>query len=149
MLTRSLMRRRGKVLIAAPAAPTARNHHALVGAREVVHQLARLFVKERCADWHLQHNVFAIAARTVRSLAVPSAVGLVLRIESEVHQRVVALARFHNYIAAMAAVPARGTAARHELLAAEGHAPITTVTGFYPDSCLIDKHFYYLVYRIA
>jgi hypothetical protein len=60
-------------------------------------------------------------------------------------ERIVALARFHDYIAAVAAVPARRTAARHKLLAAESHAPITTVTGFYPDSCFIDKHFYCLV----
>jgi hypothetical protein len=80
---------------------------------------------------------------------MPSALRLVLGIEAEVHQCIVALARFHHDIAAASAVSTGGAAARHKFLTAKSHAPITTVTGFYPDSCFIDKHFYCLVYRIA
>ena len=59
------------------------------------------------------------------------ALGFVFGIEAEVHQRVVALAGFHDDIAAAAAVAAGRAAARHELLAPEGHAAVAAVAGLH------------------
>src|SRR5208282_1012235 len=69
-----------------------------------------------------------------------SALGLVFWIETEMHERVVALARLHDDVSALAAVAARRTAARNELLPPEGHAAISAVAGLYLNFCLIDKH---------
>ena len=69
-----------------------------------------------------------------------SALRLVFGIEAEVHQRVVALAGLHDDVAALAAVAARGAAARDELLPAEGHAAVAAVAGFDPDFGFVDEH---------
>ena len=69
-----------------------------------------------------------------------SALRLVFRIEAEVHQRVVALARFHDDVAALAAVAARRAAARHILLPAEGHAAVAAVARLDPNFGLVDEH---------
>jgi hypothetical protein len=76
---------------------------------------------------------------------VASALSLVFGIEPEVHQRIVALARFHDDIAAASAISAGGATAWNKFFTAEGHAAVTTVTGFYPDSRFINKHFSCLV----
>ncbi len=69
-----------------------------------------------------------------------AALGLVLGVVAEMDQRIVALRGFHDDVAAPAAVAARGTAARNELLSPEGHATIAAVTGFDANFCFIDKH---------
>jgi hypothetical protein len=55
-------------------------------------------------------------------------------------QRVVALRRFHDYVAAPPAIAARRPSAGHKLLSPESHAAIAAVAGLYTDFCLIDKH---------
>src|SRR5690242_14085693 len=114
MFARSLMRWRGEVLVAASAAAAARNHDPLIRPGKVVHQLAGLIVKERSAHRHLQHQIFAFTPGAVRALAVPAALRFVLGIEPEVNQRIVALARLHDYVAAAPAIAARWAAARHK-----------------------------------
>ena len=94
------------MLLAASAAPAARNDDALVGLREVVHQLAGLVVVDDGAHRNLQHDALALAAGPVGAFAVTAALRLVLGIEAEVDQRVVALAGFHDDIAAASAVAA-------------------------------------------
>lgn len=74
-----------------------------------------------------------------------AALGLVLGVVTEVEQRVMALGRFHNNVATAATIAARGTASRNKLFAAEGHAAITTVTGFYADFRFINKHCFHSV----
>jgi hypothetical protein len=56
-----------------------------------------------------------------------------------VDERVVALAGFHDDVAAAAAIAAGRTAARDELLAAEGHAAIAAVTGFHTNFGFVDE----------
>ena len=80
MFARRLVRRRGKVLIAAPAPATMRDDHALIRLLKVMNQLASLIVVDSSPDWHLQHNLVARAARAVRALAVPPSLTLVLRV---------------------------------------------------------------------
>jgi len=52
----------------------------------------------------------------------------------------VALAGFHDDVAAAAAVAARGAASRDELLAAEGEASVAAVAGFHADIGFVNKH---------
>src|SRR5580692_3777000 len=56
------------------------------------------------------------------------------------HQRVVALAGFHDDIAALAAVAARRAAARNIFLATKGHATVAAVAGFHPNFSFVDEH---------
>jgi len=69
-----------------------------------------------------------------------SALGFVLGIETEVDERVVTLARFHDDVAALAAVTAGRPPARDEFFAAERHAAIASVACFHNNLCFIDKH---------
>src|SRR5205085_9687178 len=89
---------------------------------------------------HLQHDAFAFAAGAVGAFAVAAALGGVFRIKAEVHQRIVALAGFHDDIAATAAIAAAGAAARDKLLPAKGHAAVAAVAGSNADFGFIDEH---------
>jgi hypothetical protein len=71
---------------------------------------------------------------------VASAFTFVFRVEPEVHQSIVAFARFHDNVATTTAVTAGRPAARHELLPTKCHTPIAAVTGLDPDNCLIYEH---------
>ena len=88
----------------------------------------------------LRTDVLAIASGLVGTFAVTSALGVVFGIEAEVDERVVALAGFHEDVAALAAVAAGGSAARDKLLAAEGHAAIAAVAGLDSNFRFIDEH---------
>ena len=59
-----------------------------------------------------------------------AALGFVFRIEAEMHERIVALARFHDHVAALAAVAAGRTAARNELLPPEGQTALPPSPAF-------------------
>src|SRR5208337_3871646 len=107
VLAGSLMGRSGEAGVAATAASAARHNDALVGMREVVHQLACDLVVNDRADRHFQHDAFALASGLVGALAVASALSLVFGIEAEVHQRVVALAGLHDDVATASAIAAR------------------------------------------
>ncbi len=128
------------MLIPASTAPTLRNHDRLIRPRKVVDQLARQIVVQQRAHRHLQGRHFARIARAVRSQPMSAPLRLVLRVEPEMHQRIVAQRRRHQDVAAMPPVPARRSAARNKLLPPEGHAPVPTIARFDPDSCFIDKH---------
>ena len=69
-----------------------------------------------------------------------SALGLVLRIEAEVDQRVVGEQGRHQDIAAVATVAARRPAPGNELFPAKGHAAIAAVSGLDAYFGLIDEH---------
>jgi hypothetical protein len=51
-----------------------------------------------------------------------------------------ALAGFHDDVAAAAAVAARRPAARHEFFATEGEAAIAAVASFDPDFGFVNEH---------
>ena len=140
MLPRSLVSGGGEACISPSAAPAAGDDDAIVGVREVVHLLSGFVVVQDRAYRNFQQNVHALAAGAVGAFAVASALRFVFGIEAEVHQRVVAFAGLHDDVAALAAVAARGAAARNELLPAEGHAAVAAVAGFDPNFCLVDKH---------
>ena len=69
-----------------------------------------------------------------------AALRLVLRVIAEVDQRVVAIGRLHDYVAATSAVAARRPAPGHKLLPPEGHAAVAAVAGLYANFCFINEH---------
>ena len=103
-------------------------------------QLAGLQIVERCAHRHSQRNGVAVEAGAVGTHAVLAALRLVLRVVAEVDEGVMALRADHDHVAASAAVAARGSAAGHELLPAEGHATVAAVAGLDANLSLIDEH---------
>ena len=140
VLARGLVNGGGEVLVAAAAATTLGDDYAFVGLGKVVNKLAGFLVVEGGADGDLEGDGFSVEAGAVGSQAVLAALGLVLRVVAEVDEGVVALRGDHDDVAAATAVAAGGTAAGHELFAAEGHAAVAAVAGFYFDSCFIDEH---------
>src|SRR5262249_24578210 len=101
---------------------------------------ARFGVINDRSDRDFQQNIFALAPGFVRPFAVSSAFTLVLGIEAEVDQRVMALAGFHDNVAALAAISAGRASARNKLLAAEGDATIAAVAGFYSNCGFVNEH---------
>ena len=141
VLARSLMGRGGEAGVAAPAAPAVGDDDALVGAGEVPDFLAGFFVVDDRAYRDFQSDVDALAAGFVGAFAVASAFGFVFGIEAEMDERVVALAGFHDDVATLAAVTARGAAAGNELLPAKGETAVAAVAGFHSDCGFVDEHF--------
>src|ERR1700756_3190415 len=105
MLSRRLMHGGGKARVAAAASPATGNYETLVRLREFEHFFSGLVVVNNCSDGNLQNHVATVASGLVRTFAVASAFRAVFGIETEMHQRVVTLAGFHDHIAAFAAVP--------------------------------------------
>src|SRR5438874_980829 len=68
--------------------------------------LSCLLVVDDCSHGNLEQDVCAFPASLVGAFAVTSALGFVFRIEAEVNQSVVALAGFHDDVAALAAIAA-------------------------------------------
>src|SRR5215469_9069572 len=101
MLARSLMRARREVLIAPPAASALRDDDRLTWPRKVGYQLARLVVIQQRAYRDLKRRVLAGDSRAVRPQPVSPALRLMLRVESEVDQGVVAQRRAHADVAAV------------------------------------------------
>jgi CBS domain-containing protein len=140
MFARSLMGRGGEAGIAPAAATSVSDDDALVGLGEVPDFIACLFVVNDGTDGDFQNDVDAFAAGAVRAFAVASALGLLFGIETEVDERVVALAGFHDDVATLAAVPARGAPAGDKLLPAESETAVAAVAGFDSDCGFVDKH---------
>src|SRR5580692_5437156 len=140
VLPRRLVRGRSKARISPPTASAAGNHDAFIRAGKIVHLLARFRVIHNRSHRHLQQNVFALAPLAVRTLAVTSALRLVLRIESEVNQSVVALARFHNDVPAITAVAPGWPTPRNILLPPESQTAVAAVPSLHSDCGFINEH---------
>jgi hypothetical protein len=69
-----------------------------------------------------------------------SALRLVLRIETEVNQSVVTLARFHNDVPAIAAIATGWPTPRNILLPPESQTAIPAVPSLHPNCRFIDEH---------
>ena len=140
VLARRAVHRRGKSRVAAPAASTLRDDDAFVRSREIMHFLAGVVVVQNRSDGNFQQNVFAFAPGLVGTFAVASTLSLVLWIEAEMHQRVMALAGFHNDVATVTAVAAGGPATRDKFLPPKGNATVAAVAGFDANFRFIDEH---------
>ena len=93
VLARGLVGGGGEVLVAASAASAAGDDDGLVGAGEVVDELAGVVVVEEGADGDFEGDGLAGVAGAVGAEAVAAALGLVLGVEAEVDEGVVARAR--------------------------------------------------------
>src|SRR5947209_16294852 len=93
---RRLVRGGSKVLVAAAAAAAVRDDDALIGPGKIVQALAGVRVVHDGADRDLEQHVFTFAPGAVGTFTVPSALGLVLGIETEMDERVMPLAGFHD-----------------------------------------------------
>ena len=130
----------GEILVAASAASTFCDHHALAGGGQVGDGFAGLVVIGDCAERNLQNHVPAGVTGAVRAFAVPAAVGFEFAIVAVTQKSVVVGIRFKVNAAAMAAVAARRSAARDVLLPAKGYAAIAAVAGLDRYFCFVSKH---------
>ena len=108
--------------------------------RKIMHHFAGLIVINNRAHRNLQGDALAFRPGAVGAFAMTPALCLVLRIKSEMHQRVVALAGFHDHVPATSAIAAAGSSARYKLFPAERHAAIAARSGGNANSCFIDEH---------
>src|SRR5258708_8741986 len=140
VLGRRLMRGSGEMLVAAAAFAAFGDTEPFAGMGEIVEALTGGFVPDNCADGHLDFERCAFGAGALAAFAMASALCLMFGIEAELEQGIGVLAADHDHVAAAAAISAAGTAARDELLPAEGEATIAAVAGLYEYSHFIDKH---------
>jgi hypothetical protein len=128
-------------MLVAPASFAALGDAELLARmREVVKAFAGRFVVDDGADRHLDFERGAFGAGALAAFAVASALGLVLGVEAKLEQGVGVLAAHHDHVAAAAAIATARSAARDELLPAEGETAVAAVAGLYEYSDFINKH---------
>src|SRR5471032_1587113 len=135
-----LVRGGGEMLVAASAPAAARHREALIGVSEIVEPLAGHLVIYHGAHRDLHLDGVAFGAGPLAAFAVAAALGLVLRVETEMQQRVGLLAGHQNHIAAAPAIAAARTAARDVFLPAECQAAVAAVAGLDQNSDFVNKH---------
>src|SRR4051794_38650094 len=140
VLTGSLVPGLGEILVAAPAASAFGNQHALAGSGEISDGFAAVLVKDQSAHGDLQEHVGPGMSGAIRALAVTAAIGLEFAVIAVAQQSVIVGIGFQENAAAMAAVAARGSAARDVFFAAKGHATVAAVPGFHKNFGFVDKH---------
>src|SRR5215471_633027 len=113
-----------------------------------MHLLARMGVVHNRSHRNLEHDISALASRLIRSLAMSPAFRLVLGIESKVHERIVTLARLHDYVAAPAAVATRRPSARNIFLAPERDTTVAAIPGLDSNCGLINEHLCLISHRV-
>src|SRR5206468_1381176 len=102
--------------------------------------LSGIGVVENRAHWHLQDYVCAFPPGAIRAFSVTSPLGFVFGVETKMHQRIMTLAGFHNDVATLAAVSARGPSAGDKLLPPEGEASVAAVARFDSNFGFINEH---------
>src|SRR5450432_2196933 len=127
MLTGCLMPGFREILIAAPAATALGDQHPLARRREVSERLAALCVERQRANGDLQDHVRAGMSGAIGAFAVAAAIRFEFAVVAVTQQRVVVGIRFQIDAAAVAAIAAGRTAARHEFLATKRYAAVAAV----------------------
>jgi len=124
----------------AQAVPAALGDHQLLARGDQVtdHFLGR-GVDHGGADRHAQEQVLALLAGAIGAATVLAALGLVVAGIAIVDEGVEVLVGHHVHRAAVTAVAAVGATVLDEFLAAEAHATVAAVTGFYPDRYFVYK----------
>src|SRR5580693_9590545 len=121
----------GKILIAAAAAATLGDQHALSGNGQVGNGFAGLFIVSQRADGNQQDHVRAGVAGAVRSFAVTATISLEFAIVAVAQQRVVVGIRFEIDAAAVSAVASGRAAAGDEFFAAKRDAAVAAAAGLH------------------
>ena len=96
---------------------------------EIVDQRLAILVEDLGADRHFENDVLAVGAVAVLAHAVGALGRLEMLLIAIVDQRVEAVDRLDDDVAAAAAVTAARPAELDELLAAKRHATVSTVAG--------------------
>src|ERR1035441_4836053 len=104
MFGRRLMRGCGKVLVASSATAAFRHQKTIAGLGEIVQQFARIGIVDDGSHRHGEFNGFTLAAAAIAAFPMPSALGGVFGIKTEVEQRVVMRAGHHGDVAAASTV---------------------------------------------
>src|SRR5262245_34216310 len=137
---RRLIGGRGEARVAAPAAGAAHHEHALSRRGEIPQQLAGVAVGDHRADRNAQDEIVAGRAGAVAAFTVQAPLRLVMTLVVVIEERAERGIRLEEHRAAVAPVAPVGTAARHELLTAEGDAAGAPVAAFDEDVDLVDEH---------
>src|ERR1700722_169795 len=116
-----------------------RYQHALTGFRQIRHG-SSVFIQNQGADGNLQDHVYPRMAGTVGAFTVTSTFRFEFAVVAIAQQSIVVGIGFHENAAAVAAIAAGRSAARHKLLTTKRHAAVAAVAGFYQYFCFVDKH---------
>jgi hypothetical protein len=84
--------------------------------------------------------VLAFASRSIRSFAMPSALGNVFRVITKMQERVERRIRHYPNVAAAAAFTAGWTAAGDKLLPSKRGDAISSMATLNPNFCAINEH---------
>jgi hypothetical protein len=134
-------RRGRKMSIAPPALSALCDKMPLSGFGKIEFKLVVFGVQDLRSNRDLDRYVLAVLSRPVRTFSVPSAFGLVLRVEAEMQQRIQPLVRFHPNTSADTSITSARAPARHEFFAPEGRDAIAAVTSLDLYFYSVDKHF--------
>ena len=125
--------------IAEAAVAAARQHDALAEFGEIGEEGLAVLLVDLRADRHLEHGVGAVGAMAVLAHAGPPVLGEEVLLIAIVDERVEAFDRFHDHVAALAAVAAIRAAELDEFFAPERHAAVTAVAGANIDLGLVEE----------
>src|SRR6202041_1830311 len=125
--------------VAKTAIAAFRKHELLAKRGEIVDQRRPVFVEDLRADRHLEHDVLAVGAMAVLAHAIGALLGLEVLLIAIVDQGVQSIDHFDDHVAAASAIAAGGAAELDILLAAEGHAAVSTVAGADIDLGFVEK----------
>src|SRR6202158_3114074 len=114
-------------------------HESFAERGEVVDQRFAVLVEHLRAHRHLQHDRLAVGTMAVLAHAVGALLRLEVLLIAIVDQRVQAIDRLDDDVAAAAAIAAARSAEFDILLAAERHAAVAAVAGADIDFCLVKK----------
>ena len=134
--------RRREARVAAAAAPAVRGHVALAGRGQVGEQgrvVRRVGVPQHGADGHAHHRVLAVGAGALVAAAGAAALGADLGLVLLVAQRRESGVGQEHDVAALAAVAAGRSAARHVLLPPPRHAAVAAGARSDGDHGLVDE----------
>ena len=140
MVARSTIGRGREVRVSKSATPTARGQPAVAIVIEIVKQVACISVKDLRAHRHAHNQIITFATGTIRTFAMRTALGNVLRVIAQVQQRVQRAISYKDNIAAATAIASRWTTTRHKLLAPESRNTVTSVTPLHVNLGAINKH---------
>ena len=128
---RRLVGRGFEISVAEAAIAALHQRDALADAREIGEQSFAVLLVDLRADRHLEHHVLAVGAVHVLAHAVAAGLGLEVLLVAVIDQRVEAVDRLDDDIAALAAVAARGAAEFDEFLAPERDAAVAAGAGLH------------------
>src|ERR1043166_962508 len=117
MVARCSISRGSEVRVSETTTATARSEPAVAIVTEVVKKIACCSIKDLCAYGHAYNQVVAVAAGTIRALAVRATIRDVLRVIAQMQQRVQRCISKQNNVATAATIATRWTTTRHKLLA--------------------------------